>query len=1145
MEGEGNAADKDSLHSALSQLTFGVLITDCSGKITYGNEAAAKLVGVQESGSGVLNSSLEELLYLFDAEENRFIHHITQKTMDTGSTIRYARLQLLPRNGQRMAYVSLRSSPVGGGAGITGAVIELSECPKHEQLEFQLKEERANLLQSFMLAPIGLLVLDRHYELVMVNHTVRMMLNLQDSAPVGSKFGQAANCPNSRAAGCGANPLCTICQVQAHSRQVIDTQESVYGVVFQHIVVDKVHGARRIWFKASFVPYYIQGSIHVMVMIDDITQQKDQEDRMKLALEHYELLLEHFPMMVWKSGKDKKCEYTNEHWVSFTGGSTEQFLGFGWTEFIHPEDRIHVLQQYKDHFDSRRGYRNEYRMLRKDGSYRWILDYGQPYFDRGGAFAGYIGTALDITDRKAAEDVLQKYRFLSEETMEVILFIDPSNGRILEANRAAERIYGYSKEELLGLTIHALRLDHSGVHDQLEEAAQGKIRFSTVHVRKNGTTLPVEVSSKGAILGGKQIVLSIVWDLSEHRRNEKALRESEEKFRDFFYSSKEAMFIQEYPQGKLQWPRITEVNDAACTMFGYSRDEFLGMCLYELDIEYKTETSDAIIFPNKHIVERTFLTKNKQKVVVEMYLQHYERDGLVLMVAGIRDITESTRVKLELMEAKEYAEAANRTKSEFLANMSHEIRTPLNGMLGMIDLTLLSTLNADQRDNLTTAKSCANSLLNVINDILDFSKMEAGKLEIQHVEFNLHDLLRDVIKPHSLSAKEKKLELEYSVSPGLPGRLMGDPHRLQQVLNNLIHNAVKFTHEGRIDIRVQEMNPKDGKVHLLFEVLDTGIGISADQHGQLFQPFNQVEGSITRTYGGTGLGLSICKKLVERMGGVIGVDSQIGSGSKFHFVLSFPKAAGQPPLEPGRPEWKPFPKAIRPLRVLLAEDDKVNQKIMDRILSESGHQVILVQNGWEAVQQTARSSFDIILLDVQMPVMSGLEAIKLIRHQEAKSARAGKPIHTPVVAITAYALHGDREKMLAMGVDGYLTKPIDMDELFGWMNHVATGMWSGAPPAGEASSVKQEETAKADGYMRERLENLIKHLNADNYSSNFEQIEGTAHAIKLLADETGLAGVKRLAFKIELSARKGNFADVLAFTLEINREFQICKEIWI
>lgn len=401
-----------------------------------------------------------------------------------------------------------------------------------------------------------------------------------------------------------------------------------------------------------------------------------------------------------------------------------------------------------------------------------------------------------------------------------------------------------------------------------------------------------------------------------------------------------------------------------------------------------------------------------------------ENGQLAGFVKVTRDVTERMNTQKALAEAKEVAEKANRTKSAFLANMSHEIRTPMNGVLGMTNLLLETSLSPLQKEYAENIKRSSDGLLTIINDILDFSKIEAGKLDLEILTFDFHGLISDLEKVFQFSTKQKNLNLKFATAD-IPRYLKGDPSRLRQVLNNLIHNAIKFTPQGEVVVSTSVLNQSQDKIQLRFEVRDTGIGIAEETMKRMFQMFSQADSSMTRRFGGTGLGLSICKRLVELMGGNIGVRSQIDTGTTFWFELDFAISSEASLDSENVSHIKTFShEEAQKYRILVAEDNQINQFVISEMLSSLGFQSHVVANGGEAVDALRNIPFDLVLMDIQMPEMDGHEATRVIR-----KSRALNKTNIPIIALTANAIRGEEDSCKEAGMNDIITKPVDKNLL--------------------------------------------------------------------------------------------------------------------
>jgi PAS domain S-box-containing protein len=503
--------------------------------------------------------------------------------------------------------------------------------------------------------------------------------------------------------------------------------------------------------------------------------------------------------------------------------------------------------------------------------------------------------------------------------------------------------------------------------------------------------------------------------------------------------------------------RLLEVNPMAQRLTRLSREELLGLSLPDL---FRSEV-DGGIEHLRRALQRTqtfhsqesFLLRQRDERWVPVNLTitrlHLESGTLGLIMA--RDVRAQRETLAALQQAKEAAESANQAKSEFLANVSHELRTPMNGIIGMTELTLDTPLTSQQRQYLTLVQSSAGSLLTLLNDLLDFSKIEAGKLELEHIDFGLRAILEDTLLPLLPRARGKGLELTWQLAADVPDGLHGDPARLRQILVNLVGNALKFTESGAVLVTVSRTDkvPEEAgsrsseAVPLSFAVRDTGIGIPPDKQEKIFGAFEQADSSTSRRYGGTGLGLAIASRLVHLLGGRIAVDSEVGRGSTFHFTARF-LPARQPPTAPV-PE-PPVPAVCRPLHILLAEDNDINQKLTAILLQKQGHSVVVAGTGKEVLAALDREPFDLVLMDLQMPEMDGFQVTERIRARERGTGR-----HLRIVALTARAMQDDREQCVRAGMDGYLSKPLRARELFEVVAATAPSSASAlVPPSAQA-----------------------------------------------------------------------------------------------
>ncbi len=532
-------------------------------------------------------------------------------------------------------------------------------------------------------------------------------------------------------------------------------------------------------------------------------------------------------------------------------------------------------------------------------------------------------------------------------------------------------------------------------------------------------------------------VLQVVHDITDQKKKEMLLQENQEKYRRLVENLGDKFVVFSQDPGTEVW---TYASDSVCSVFGYREEEHnTGDIAWSKVIDWLPDSLEQRRFHLSRIKEgkTDFIQHDMQfrhpdgelrTIRVSSHPVHNENKKLLAINGILEDITEYEYITEKLAEAQQRAEAANQAKSEFLANMSHEIRTPMNAILGMSSLALETNLDAEQKNYIEKVYSSAESLLGIINDILDFSKIEAGKLEIETVSFRLKKVFENFINIIELKASAKGLDVDIDISPEVPERLKGDPLRLGQILINLGNNAVKFTNRGGIKISVEPLREQDEIALLEFCVADTGIGMNPQQQSKLFKSFSQADSSTTRKFGGTGLGLSISKKLVEMMGGTIWFESATDRGSRFYFTLPFVSCSAE---RGGKDTQKKNNVKgsqkdffhLTGTKVLLVEDNELNQELAKLLLTRKGILVTVANNGAEALEILETSSFDCVLMDIQMPVMDGYTACREIR----KLPQYKK---LPVIALTANVLSTDQEKSKEAGMDEHIGKPFNEKEMF-------------------------------------------------------------------------------------------------------------------
>lgn len=486
----------------------------------------------------------------------------------------------------------------------------------------------------------------------------------------------------------------------------------------------------------------------------------------------------------------------------------------------------------------------------------------------------------------------------------------------------------------------------------------------------------------------------------------------------------------------------------------------------------------------------------------------------------------------ELERAMHSALNASKAKSEFLANMSHELRTPMNGLLGMLDLALDSNISGEQKDQIETAKRCAFSLLALLNDILDLSKIEAGKMLLEKIPFDPRAVIEDCVKSQAANAVQKKINLRFEAGPGAATSLMGDPLRVRQIVANLLSNAMKFTERGSVVVSLDVTPMAEGRAKAELRVSDTGAGIPSDKLAAIFDKFTQADGSISRKYGGTGLGLAITRSLVDLHGGDLRVESEVGKGSTFRVTLPCDVAPAAALKSAAQTETPVNPLA-RPVaaRLLLVEDNLINQKVVLAILRKKGYRIDVANDGQEALDKLESAGYDLVLMDVQMPVLDGLEATRLIR-------RDPRWDRLPVIAMTAHAMNGDRERCLQAGMNAYISKPVQPAHLIATIERHLAPEEARKEPAAPVTPLERlltDRLMQGDSVMMNDMLRLflqiaperLDRIEAAAGRADLDVLDREVRKIRVAADQLDSASLRDGARRVEQAAAKGDFPQVL------------------
>ena len=803
--------------------------------------------------------------------------------------------------------------------------------------------------------------------------------------------------------------------------------------VSEHMPVTKYKDNRIAGWRENFI--YKLPSNEIVVIYQDTTELKQIEEQLLETKERFEFALQATNTGLWDWNIQTGETVFNEQWAKIAGYCLDELRPLSiqiWTELCHPDDLRRSNELLQKHFAGESDfYECEARMHHRQGHWVWALDRGKVVeWDNSGNPLRMIGTHTDISEKKKTELELfeQKAHFESIflNTHDAIAYFH-NNHNIFNINEQFTKMFGYSFAEVKGKNINSIVDPKCKENDYQSYRILNDeyVEKEAMRYVKSGEKKDVLIKGGPVIVNGKSIGgYAIYSDITERKRAEEALQESEQRFKTLFKESPISITIHDIDTGE-----FVDANPKAYASYGLSSLEELKD--RDVFIEPPYSYADALAWIRKAAQKGPQEFEWLNKDVYGKYFWEQVRlialtiNGVQRVMANTVDITELKQAEQALQKAKEDAEAANRAKSEFLANMSHEIRTPLSGIMGMMQLLESTSLDDEQDEYVSIASNACKRLTNLLSDILDLSKIEAGKLEIQAESFSVEYLCASITSLFQPQARDKGLELEYVIDPSLPDNVVGDEKRLQQILFNLVGNSIKYTEEGRVSLEATASSSpdKEHRLQVLFQVQDTGVGIPEDKLENLFEPFVQVDGSLTRRYQGAGLGLSIVRRLVELMGGSLSIQSQSEQGTSVQVILPVGLPGEKSPNQQDEDDGSGHSER-QGLRILLAEDEPSNQLFIQKLMQNAGHQVTVAENGQQALEVLAEQDFACVLMDIQMPAMDGVEVTRKIRSSQARY----KDI--PIIALTAYAMTGDREKLLQAGMSDYIAKPVERDELF-------------------------------------------------------------------------------------------------------------------
>ncbi len=923
---------------------------------------------------------------------------------------------------------------------------------------------------------------------------------------------------------------CRAGEIDAHRLEyrILQPDGSVKWVLDRGVVIEKT---------SDGLPLKLVGT-HT-----DITSIKNSEVELEKSEQRWKFALEGSGDGIWDLNCKTNKVYYSKRWKEMLGYSDGDISDNPdqWQTLLHPDDVEKVNHDLNLHFTGAMlFYRSEYRILCKDGSYKWIMGRGMVTArDADNKPLRVTGTHTDIAQIKytelALEQRLKQFKSLADNIPGVIFEYEfKSNGTegFKYISPAITKLFGILPEDFYSYFnfVHPddveMIISKNKISNETLEPFYCECRLV---VPGRGTTWHSVTSSFSYLTeDGAKVFTGYMMDITERKNSEDLLKIREEKYRSIIANMNLGLLEVDAEE------KILFANHSFCEMGGYELDELIGKKAHDIFISGENK----VVMLNKNSMRKEGVSdayeitvKNKRGHLRWWLISgapRFDDTGKQVGSIGIHlDITEQKMLEIELIQAREQAEESTRSKEIFLANMSHEIRTPMNAIVGMSNQLGKTNLNTTQQFYLSTINAASENLLFIINDILDISKIEAGKLQIERIGFEPKEMMERAIRVLSHKAEEKGLSIVIDIfDKNISPVLMGDPYRLNQVLLNLINNAIKFTEKGGVSISCALVTNSGSQETIRITVKDTGIGMEALFIKNLFEKFSQEDASVTRQYGGTGLGMSICRDLVALMGGEIVVESKKGVGTAISFIIAFDKGV----IEdlPVKPQFTFDANMLANKRILVVDDNKMNRLVAATILKNMGAVITEAVNGVQAIDHLGHNKTDLVLMDIQMPVMDGVEAIGIIRKRISRTL--------PVIALTANAIKGDNEKYLQAGMSAYLSKPYTEKDL---LNTVAFWLDKTILPKIEsvASSIAIKEkvydlsqikeigrgnenfTVKMVKLFIEETPTMVSGMMYNYRHGNYKAMAAVANKIKPVIDNMGIACLRD---PIGIIERKGS-----------------------